>query len=90
MHIPWLAQEYGRTCDDCGHAWRVPRWAAHPRMQGLLVGSLATSGMEREPLPRKPADVVVRANAKLAERAEAFRRCPECDSDHYRQRSIRS
>ena len=28
MPIRWRTREYERTCDDCGHVWRVPRWAA--------------------------------------------------------------
>lgn len=24
MHLPWLAQQYQRTCADCGFIWRVP------------------------------------------------------------------
>jgi hypothetical protein len=42
MHLPWLAQQYERTCADCGHAWRVPRQFARRRMRisfrGLLTG----------------------------------------------------
>ena len=81
MRIPWLTQEYERTCDNCGHVWRVPKGIAHPRMQGLPMtrGGIAVS-----------ADAVVEANAELAERAAAFRRCPNCESDHYKQRRIRS
>lgn len=82
MHVPWLAQEYERTCDDCGHAWRVPKWAAHPHMQGLP--------MARKGDVADQTDAVVAANAELAERAAAFRQCPECDSAHYKQRPIRS
>jgi hypothetical protein len=82
MHIPGLAQEYERTCDDCGTSWRVPKWAAHPRMQRLpAVYSSGDAAL---------TDAVVAANAKLAERAAAFRRCPRCDSGHYKQRAIRS
>ena len=48
-----------------------------------------TMGGEMERLPRKLPDVVF-ANAEVADRAEAYRRCPECDSVHYKQRPIRS
>ena len=83
MHIPGLAQEYKRTCDDCGSSWRVPRWAAHPHKQGLRVtrGRGAAVAAEAE---------FVEANAEMAENVGAFRRCPKCESDHYRQRAIRS
>ena len=78
MHIPGLAQEYERTCDDCGHVWRVPKWAAHPHMQGFPIGvAVDTASVEA-------------ANAELAEKVAAFGVCPECDSEHYKQRPVRS
>lgn len=83
MHVPWSAQEYERTCEDCGHTWRVPKWAAHPHMQGL-------PGMTRGSGGAAAADAVVTANAELAERVAVFRCCPECESEHYKQQAIRS
>jgi len=35
------AREYERTCEGCGHAWGVPKWAAHPRRHGLTFVSEA-------------------------------------------------
>jgi hypothetical protein len=83
LHIPGLAREYERTCQDCGHTWRVPKWAAHPHMQGMPItggGGMAAAQAER----------VAAANAELAERVAVFRQCPECESQHYKQRAIRS
>jgi len=85
MRIPGLAKEYERTCDDCGHVWRVTKAIAHPHMQGLPM----TGSRGRDSAAAR-AEAVAEANAKLAERAAAARRCPKCESDHYKQRTIRS
>lgn len=84
MRIPWLTREYERTCDDCVCVWRVPKGIAHPHMQGLPMSGSGSRDVTAR------ANAVAEANAELAERAVAFRRCPKCDSDHYKQRSIRS
>jgi hypothetical protein len=86
MHIPGLAQEYERTCDDCGCVWRVPKGLAHPHMQGLPMQG---TGIGMKDLA-DDAIAVADANAELAERAEALRHCPQCESNHYEQRPIRS
>jgi hypothetical protein len=52
-------------------------------MKGLpMTGRRGLAAME--------AEAVIEANAALSERAASFRRCPECESDHYKQRKIRS
>jgi hypothetical protein len=71
MHIPGLAQEYERTCEDCGQTWRVPRWAAYPHMQGLPMSGGGRGGVQQA------ADAVAAANAERAERAASLRNCPK-------------
>ena len=84
MRIPWLTREYERTCDACGYVWRVPKGIAHPHMQGVPMTRRGSGGVAAR------VEEVAEANAELAERAAAFRRCPRCESDQYKQRSIRS
>jgi hypothetical protein len=88
MHIPGLAKEYERTCDDCGHVWRVTKAIAHPHMQGLPMAAGGRRVGSDTAAAR--AEAVAAANAKRAERAAASRRCPRCESGHYKQRAIRS
>jgi hypothetical protein len=90
MHIPGLAEEYERTCEDCGTSWRVPRAIAHPHMQGLPMGHSGAGQYPGESGAADRAEAIAEANAALAERAAASRRCPTCESDHYQQRAIRS
>ena len=79
MYVPWRVHEYERVC-SAGHRWRVPAWAAHPRMQGLPMGGSGRFGA---------INATIGANADLAEKAAAFRMCPECGRDWSRQRAIR-
>ena len=91
MRIQWRAREYERTCDDCGYVWRVPKKVARPHLRdpesrGRVAGA---SGLGPGDSIRG-TEAVVDANAALSERAAASRRCPRCESDHYKQRTIRS
>ncbi len=83
MHIPGLAKQYERTCHDCGQVWRVTKAVAHPHMQGLPMAGRGGAAAAQ-------AEAVAAANAQLGERAAATRRCPRCESTHYKQRAIRS
>lgn len=89
MPIRWRTRGYERTCDDCGHVWRVPRWAAPPlHVQGRPVSGDCEGGVP-PPAAAVMADPAVAATAQLAERAAVFfRRCRECGSERYKQRSI--
>lgn len=88
MRIRWRTRQYERTCDDCGHAWRVPRWAAHPPTQGRPVSGRCEGGVPPPMAAGGIGETAVAATAHLAERTTAFRRCRECGSEHYKQRSI--
>lgn len=81
--MPWQSQQYERTCEDCGYVWRVPKAVARPHMRGLPMTGPAGGAVAR-------ADAVIAENAELGEKAAAFGRCPRCESDHYKQRPIRS
>jgi hypothetical protein len=90
MRIPWRAREYERTCHDCGYVWRVPKEVARPHLQDpesrgrVAEGGLGAVGGVQG------TEAVLDANAALSERAAASRRCPKCESDRYKQRTIRS
>lgn len=89
MRIRWRTREYERTCDGCGHAWRVPKWAAPEPVS--LKGRPASGGCGGGVPPLAAAamaDAVVAATAQLAEKTAVFRRCRECGSERYKQRSI--
>ncbi len=86
-----FAREYERTCEDCGYVWRVPKGIARPHMRGFPMtvqvtrgpGGTGGGGMAR-------IDEVIAADEKLGERAAAFESCPRCESNQYKQRSVRS
>jgi hypothetical protein len=95
MHLPWLAQQYQRTCADCGHTWRVPRQFARRRMRisffrGLLTGGGFRTGGGSGGFDEAEYDREIQLNVEIGEQAEAFRKCPECGSEHYSQRPVRS
>ena len=82
MRVPWRAREYERTCAECGFVWRVPKVLAHPPKRGMPFLGLGGIGAARE------THAVIEANAEMSEQAAEFRRCPQCASAHYRQRSV--
>jgi hypothetical protein len=77
MRLPWLAQQYQRTCADCGCAWRVPRYFARRHVLAIPV---RTSGSGPE----------LQEDMDLQEQMASLRKCPKCGSVHYSQRPIRS
>jgi hypothetical protein len=88
MHLPWPAQQYERTCADCGYAWRVPRYFARRHMQGIS-NFLVNPGRGRV-FDEAEFDREVQSSMDMGERAETLRKCPKCDSEHYSQRPVRS
>jgi hypothetical protein len=60
----------------------VPKEVARPHLQDPELRGGARGGIGL-------TEAVLDANAALSERAAASRRCPKCESDHYKQRTIR-
>jgi hypothetical protein len=89
MRLPWLARRYERTCADCGCAWSVPRQFARRRVQSIS-GFRVTSRGWQGAADRAELNAEVQAGMEIGEQAEAFRQCPECGSEHYSQRPLRS
>ena len=90
MRILWRANEYERTCADCGYAWRVPRSAVHkpitgfgmaPRGRPVTLGGLNPVVADSEP--------EIAASEAIGEVAAAYAECPKCGSEHYTQRPAR-
>lgn len=86
MHLPWTAQQYERTCADCGYSWRVPRQLARKRVVSIYG---ATSGI-RGRASGQAAEADLQAGMAIVEQAESLRTCPKCSSEHYSQHPVRS
>jgi DNA-directed RNA polymerase subunit M/transcription elongation factor TFIIS len=85
MRFPWQPREYARTCAECGYIWRVPRWAAHRRVQSISMISVATrTNIDRGELARK-----IGSASAANQSADTFRHCPKCGADHFTQRPLR-
>jgi predicted nucleic-acid-binding Zn-ribbon protein len=76
MQLPWLAQQYQRTCAECGCTWRVPRYFARRHVLAVPVRQ-SLSGPE------------LQADLDLDQQAESLRKCPKCGSVRYSQRPVR-
>jgi hypothetical protein len=102
MRLPRPAQQYERTCTECGCTWRVPRQFARRHMQGISTFHINAGSRATESLPgvyggpsgsgfdKAELDREIQSNMEIGEQTEAFRRCPDCGSEHYSQRPVRS
>jgi len=91
MHLPWLARQYERTCADCGHSWLVPRQFV--RVKPLPVRPYAGGGqgaLIRQGGTTYADAADIQAYERRAEEAKVYRKCPECRSEHYTERPVRS
>jgi hypothetical protein len=89
MRLPWLAQQYERTCADCGCTWQVPWQLARRRVQSIS-GFRVTSRGWQTAADRAELNAEVQASTEIGEQWEAFRTCPKCGSERYSQRPLRS
>ena len=85
MRFPWQPREYARTCAECGYIWRVPRWAAHPRVGSISMISVAT----RRTIDRGELAREIESASAANQSAGTFQRCPKCGADHFTQRAWR-
>jgi hypothetical protein len=91
LRILWRANEYERTCADCGYAWRVPRSARHRPDSGFSLaprGRSITLGRLNPVVPDSEPEIA--ASEEISEGAAAYARCPGCGWEHYTQRPARS
>lgn len=93
MRRLWWSAEYERTCAECGYAWRVPRAFARRRVQSISAFDVA--GASRLPgrggpgggsVSRAELQAEVQSSMEIGERWQAFRACPKCGSENYRQK----
>jgi len=91
VRILWRANEYERTCADCGYAWRVPRSAVHKPITGFGLapcGRPVTLGGLDSVVPGSEPEIA--ASEAIAEMAAAYAERPKCGSERCAQRPIRS
>ena len=91
MRISWRANEYERTCADCGYTWRVPRSAVHKPISGFSLaprGRPVSLGRLNPVVPDSEPEIA--ASEEISEVAAAYAQRPRCSSEHYTQRPVRS
>lgn len=86
MRFGWHRADLARTCEECGHTWRVPHSAARRRIGSIAMFSVAPGGrtIDRGELAREVAAISAANQAP-----EAYQHCPACGADRFTQRAVR-
>ncbi|HJZ29353.1 MAG TPA: hypothetical protein VJ370_23985 [Streptosporangiaceae bacterium] len=84
MRFMWRRPDLARTCDECGHTWRVPRSAARRRIRSISMFNPAPNSQSRRELARQVTSISA-ANRTF----EIYEHCPECAAGRFTQHAVR-